>query len=676
MSMLRRFIARFGWLAVLLFTFGFVGQAIGTEVPPVAAVGATEFRGYPVWEVEITVGTSIPGFLGYVVDQDGARGEGGFVWEGKNYTVTSVLAAPNGEDRDKSHISLYVWPGLPQESNRLFLQVGDLRLNLADGRVAGQHFFWPGVDLNWSMGDTVDLSIWEYPRHFEPRAFDGRGNNVAYPTWGAADTTLLRKTGVTSYADGVSEMTVSRPNPRTISNHVLHQGRSVLNSRGSSDMVWQWGQFIDHDITLSLDNPDEPIPVTVPRGDVFFDPGRTGQAFIQASRSESDPRTGTGPENPRRQINVLTAFVDGSGVYGSDSRRAYALRTNDGTGRLRTSFRGLMLPFNQHALENEGGSHRSDLFVAGDVRVNEQIGLISVHTLFVREHNRLAEELADRDPGLSGEDIYQIARKIVGAEIQAVTYNEFLPQLLGSDTLDPYTGYDPTVDPTIASEFSAAAYRVGHTLLSPKLLLVDDEGQRIQQSLAESFFTPAFIRDNGISMVLRGLAGQKAQEVDSKVISEVRNFLLRGPMGPRFDLVSLNIQRGRDHGLADFNTVKQAYGLDPVESFADISSDADVQSALRSVYGDISDLDLWVTALAEDHVPGTSVGETLQAIIADQFRRLRDGDRLWFENDPYFLAHPTLMEELRSVTLADIIRRNTPIDNEISNNVFTAPDTG
>jgi len=335
-----------------------------------------------------------------------------------------------------------------------------------------------------------------------------------------------------------------------------------------------------------------------------------------------------------------------------------------------------VLPCNQHALENEGGRNRQDLFVGGDVRVNEQIGLMSMHTLFVREHNRLAEELADTDPGLSGEDIYQIARKIVGAEIQAITYNEFLPQLLGSDALGPYTGYDPTVDPTIASEFSAAAYRVGHTLLSPKLLLVDDEGQRIQQSLPESFFTPAFIRDNGISMVLRGLAGQKAQEVDSKVIDEVRNFLLRGPMGPRFDLVSLNIQRGRDHGLADFNTVRQAYGLDPVESFADISSDADVQSALRFVYGDVSDLDLWVAAVAEDHVPGASVGETLQAIIGDQFRRLRDGDRHWYENDPYLLAHPTLLEELRTVTLADIIRRNTPINNEIPNNVFIATDVG
>jgi len=254
--MLRWFWNAGPWVVgVLLFTLGFVGQAMGTTSPGVVPVGEAEFRVNPVWEVEMTVGNH-SGFLGHVVDQDGAGGEGDFVWEGQNYMVTSVLAAPNREDRDRIDVSLYVWPGLPPKSSHLFLQVGDLRLNLADGRVVGQHFFWQGVGLNWRMGDTVVLSLWEYPRHFEPRAFDGRGNNLAYPTWGMAGATLLRKTGVTSYADGVSELTLSRPNPRTVSNHVLRQGRSVLNSRWSSDTVWQWVQLIAHAATLSLDNPE------------------------------------------------------------------------------------------------------------------------------------------------------------------------------------------------------------------------------------------------------------------------------------------------------------------------------------------------------------------------------------------------------------------------------------
>ena len=136
-------------------------------------------------------------------------------------------------------------------------------------------------------------------------------------------------------------------------------------------------------------------------------------------------------------------------------------------GRLKTSHEGRLLPFNEQGLENEGGRDLESLFVAGDVRANEQIGLIAMHTLFVREHNRLADIIADQDPDLSGDEIYQLARKIVGAQNQAVTFNEFLPLLLGPDAIGAYTGYDPSVDPAIASEFSAAAFRVGHTMLSP-----------------------------------------------------------------------------------------------------------------------------------------------------------------------------------------------------------------
>ena len=391
---------------------------------------------------------------------------------------------------------------------------------------------------------------------------------------------------------------------------------------------------------------------------------------IGFNRSAYDPSTGTGRLNPRRQTNATTAFIDASHIYGSQESRALALRAGDGTGRLATSRGGRFLPFNTQGLPNEGGADLTGLFVAGDVRANEQIGLIAMHTLFVREHNRLAGIIADQDPDLSGDEIYQLARRIVAAQNQAITYNEFLPLLLGADAIGEYRGYDPSVDPSIAGEFSAAAFRVGHTMLSPDLLLVGADGRQERVSLAASFFNPTTVVEGGISAILRGLAAQPAKRVDPQVIDEVRNMLLKGPGGPVFDLAALNIQRGRDHGVGDYNTVRRAYGLTPVDSIAEISSDPEVERSLRLAYDDIADLDLWVAALAEDHVEGAMVGETLQTIIADQFRRLRDGDRLWFENDPYFLANPTLLDEIRSTTLADIIRRNTPISDEIQDNAF------
>ena len=598
----------------------------------------------------------------------GPLSDSGFSWRGATYRVLGVFVARSQSDPEASYVSIHFESGLPVESRDLQLWIGGSGLNLVDGDLGDGDFFWSDVDLDWSVGETLTLGLREFPAQLEHRTVDGRENNFRHGSRGMAGTAQL-KLAPSSYTDGISTPASSRPNARSVSNLVSSQQESVPNSVGASDYVWQWGQFLDHDIVLSPDNPAEPLPTPVRLGDRVFDPGRTGRGVIILNRSASDPDTGTDADNPRRQTNATTAFVDASQVYGPEASRALALRTNDGTGRMKTSHEGRLLPFNEQGLANDGGSDLESLFVAGDVRANEQIGLTAMHTLFVREHNRLVDIVADQDPDLSSDEIYQLARKIVGAQNQAITFNEFLPVLLGPDAIGPYTGYDPSVDPTIASEFSAAAFRVGHTMLSPTLLLIDINGQQQQVSLARSFFNPTFVVEHDISAILRGLAAQLAQQVNTLIIDEVRNLLIKEPDGPAFDLAALNIQRGRDHGVGDYNTVRRAYGLDPVETIADISSDPRLRRALRRAY-DIHNLDLWVAALAEDHVPGAMVGETLQTIIADQFRRIRDGDRFWFENDPYFLANPDLLNEVRNTTLADIIRRNTPIGDEIQENVF------
>ena len=205
---------------------------------------------------------------------------------------------------------------------------------------------------------------------------------------------------------------------------------------------------------------------------------------------------------------------------------------------------------------------------------------------------------------------------------------------------------------------------------SPMLLRIDADGEQHEHSLAEAFFTPSLVTEHGISGFLRGLAGQVAQEVDAKLVDQIRNLLFGASGGPGRDLASLNIQRGRDHGVPSYNDVRGAYGLAPVTTFADISSDPVVQEELRQAYGDVDLIDLWPGGLAEDHVPGAIVGKTFRTIIADQFRRLRDGDRFWYENDSYFLANPDLLKQVRGTTLADIIRRNTEIGDELPDVVF------
>jgi len=502
----------------------------------------------------------------------------------------------------------------------------------------------------------------------EARSIDGGGNNVANPSWGSAGSNLMRMLSV-DYADGISAPAgASRPSARAVSNSLANQIGDAYAYGKESDFAWQWGQFVDHDIDLAeIDEPKDPFNIPVPLGDPFFDRFSTGTEVIELNRTAWDPSTGTDASNPRQHPNFITAFIDASNVYGSDQARANTLRLLDTTGKLRTSA-GDFPPFNTFGLPNAGGPYTT-LFVAGDVRANEQVALTAMHTLFIREHNRLCDEMALADPQLSGEELYQRARAIVGALMQVVTYNEFLPVVLGPGTLPAYTGYDPQVDPSVGNAFATAAYRMGHSMLPTHLLRLGPNNKTStwgNLKLRDAFFLPAVLTDQGgLEPLLRGLAWQTMQRIDVRMVDDVRNFLF-GPINFGFDLASLNIQRGRDHGLPSYNQARVDMGLPAKTQFVDISSEPVVSIKLGEVYGTVDAIDMWIGGLAEDPILGSLLGELNQAIMVDQFTRLRDGDRFWYQN----VFTGDLLAELEATTLADVIRRNTTIGAELSDDVF------
>ncbi len=361
-------------------------------------------------------------------------------------------------------------------------------------------------------------------------------------------------------------------------------------------------------------------------------------------------------------------------IYGSDDERASALREGSNSPFLATS-PGDFLPFNTGELTNANGPvpDPSSLFLAGDIRANEQVGLTAMHTLFVREHNRIARQLQQENPEASAETLFQRARRLVVAQIQIITFNEHLPALVGSNAIPPYRGYDPSVNPTIYNEFSAAAYRLGHSMVNDQILRIGADGQSIEAgplTLAQAFFSaPQILQsDTAFESVLRGLAAQEHQAIDVKVIHTLRNLLFGAPGSGGLDLTALNIQRGRDHGLPSYNDMRATMGLLPVSSFEEITDDIDLQQSLRDAYGDVSKVDLWIGGLAETPLSdqGSQLGELFQAIIVKQFTDLRDGDRFWYEN---YLSENEL-DRVRDVTLARIIRNNTAIGNELPDNVF------
>ena len=501
----------------------------------------------------------------------------------------------------------------------------------------------------------------------EYRTADGDGNNRTAPDWGAAEVPFLRSIEP-AYQDGYLEPVEGLASARQISERLCAQDDPIANELRATDYVWQWGQFLDHDLTETpLADPAESFPIVVPAGDPWFDPYGTGSQLIGMSRSAYVNDV----HGVRHQVNAITAFIDASNVYGSDDERAHALRTNDGTGKLKSSdsAHGPLLPYNVEGFPNAGGNGAS-LFFAGDVRANEQAGLTAMHTLFLREHNYWADRIHRQDSRLNGEEIYQMARVIVGAEMQAITYREFLPVLLGRGAIPRYQGYREEVNPGISNLFASSAYRFGHSMLSENLLRIEANGESAdvgQLPLAQAFFNPTILPETGIDTLLRGLGSQQAQRVDTRIVSDVRNFLFGPPGAGGFDLAALNIQRGRDHGLPDFSTVRGAFGLSPLDGFDDMNTiDLWMSGDFEDLYESPDKIDAWTGFLSEAHVDGALVGETLQAVLVDQFARLRDGDRFWYQS----YLRPSLRTLVEKQTLAVIIRRNTGIGHELQDNVF------
>ena len=434
------------------------------------------------------------------------------------------------------------------------------------------------------------------------RAIDGSSNNADQ---GKTNTQLIRLFDP-AFKDGISvprggDFNKSKlPNPRTISNIVVDQVNSVPNFLNASDWLWQWGQVLDHDFALNeASNEELPekkdfTPIVVPDGDPSF-PDGTELPFIRVPAAEG---TGTG-KIPRQINNQITAFIDGSLVYGSDEERAEFLRDLDsGKGLLKTTVGDngeILLPLNPVGTPDEqpnatGGGVLGDFqFVAGDIRVNEQSGLTAAHNLLVREHNRVALDLYERlEAGetllsdkfnkftyeflsensdssteeIKDEFLYESARKVIGAKIQIISYQEFLPLLIGETLLENYKGFDAGVSPQISVEFANAAFRLGHTLLNDQLRRVDDNGIT-ETSLVENFFNPEDIQENGIDPLLTGLIFQGAQEVDNQIVDGVREFLFPAGTGG-LDLATVNIARGREVGIPSYTEV---YLIDLMVSF-------------------------------------------------------------------------------------------------------------
>ena len=470
----------------------------------------------------------------------------------------------------------------------------------------------------------------------EFRSIDGSGNNLAHGQENAVGSDFSR-IGPANFTDHVGAMATNAPNARTISNEVVAGSGDVANAEGLSGMMYAWGQFVDHDLDLMKSDGKTHIDIAIPTGDPNL-----GATTISMTRTVIDSATGHDGK-PAAAINNVTGWLDASQVYGSDAATAASLRSAD--GHMLTSA-GNNLP-----IANGG-------FAAGDARVGENPDLTAVQTLFLREHNRQVDLLAKAHPDWSGDHLYQQARAIVTAEVEHVTYSEFLPHLLGKGAITPYHGYNANVDASLSEEFAGAAFRFGHSIVSANLQKISENGSDTGAalSLKDAFFQdPAgFAADGGAAGLLRHLSGDLSNALDVHIVDDLRNFLDVPPVA--MDLAAINIQRGRDLGLGTLNQTREALHLKAYTDFNQITSDASTAAALKLAYGSVDKIDLWTGGLAENHVGGGMVGQTFNLIISHQFENLRDGDRLWYENQGF---DQQALDSINHTTLSDLILLDT-----------------
>ncbi|XP_037069335.1 chorion peroxidase-like [Pollicipes pollicipes] len=475
-----------------------------------------------------------------------------------------------------------------------------------------------------------------------------------------------------------------------------------------SMLLMQFGQFLDHDVTHTpmIETDDgvkisccrygvkvregeihsECYPIEMPPNDPFYAP--FGERCMELVRSVYAPRPSC-YMGPREQMNQITAYVDASNVYGSSEHEAEELREHSG-GLLKSR------PVHGHPYLPADSFTCKDVkmpewtcFKAGDERVNEQVDLVVMHTLWMREHNRLARALHAVNPRWDDERLFQEARRIVAAEMQHITYNEFLPIVIGrrhmqkTKLLSPLksgftNNYDPEISAGITNEFSTAAFRMGHTLIPDNIISMTQFGSKEKVTpLHRTQFTPFDLyRRDAFSGLLRGLLEMPSMKFDNAFSKELLGHLFQfeGLFG--MDLIALNIQRGRDHGIPPYNKLREICGLKKATTWSDFASEIDSQtlSKFALLYKSVDDVDLFIGGVSERPVDDALVGPTFRCIITDQFARQKAGDRYFYEEGGQTGSF-TLdqLAELRKTRLSRIICDNEEI-GWVQPNAMLNPD--
>ncbi|XP_063910993.1 dual oxidase isoform X1 [Zophobas morio] len=521
----------------------------------------------------------------------------------------------------------------------------------------------------------------------EKQRYDGWFNNLAHPDWGSVESHLIRR-APSAYSDGVYMLAgQNRPSPRKLS-RLFMRGLDGLGSMSNrTALLAFFGQMVTSEVVMASESgcPIEMHHIEIEKCDDVYDKECRGDKYIPFHRAGYDRKTGQSPNSPREQLNQVSSWIDGSFIYSTSEPWVNTMRSfrngtflTDASGKMpvRNSMRVPL--FNNPVPHVMKMLSTERLFLLGDPRTNQNPALLTISILFFRWHNVVAERVQKEHPDWSDEDVFQRTRRIVVATLQNIIAYEYIPAFLGQ-ALPEYTGYKQDVHPGITHVFQSAAFRFGHSLIPPGLFRRDGECNYEEAPMglrlcATWWDSNDVLVSHSLEKLLMGMTSQLGEREDSVLCSDVRDKLF-GPMEfSRRDLGALNIMRGRDNGLPDYNTVRSYYNLPKIEKWTDINpklfeEKPELLRALVSVYSNnLNNVDVYVGGMLESY---GSPGELFTTVIKEQFARLRDADRFWFENEANGIFTKEEIEIIRKITLWDVIVNSTDIQpHYIQKNVF------
>jgi peroxidase len=370
------------------------------------------------------------------------------------------------------------------------------------------------------------------------------------------------------------------------------------------------------------------LPITISKNDPFYSQHEIKCMGLVRSYLISN--------NPNQleigeQVNTVTSFLDHSNIYGSSQKIARRVRSFNG-GRLKTNLRNI--------LHMENGNYFS-----GDERVVQTPFIAIWHSLFVRNHNNLADKLAVLNRHWDGNQVFNEARRINIAIYQKIVYSEWLPAFLGVQYAKRYenSSYDSNLDPSTLNEFSSAAFRFMHSFIGSDFEILNKNFDAVRVNVSDAI-SNAKLLENTFDGVLRGLMNQKIN-IDG-YSNEVLNKLYKNDKDVGMDLLSIDILRGRDHGIAPYIKYRDLCNMKSnIKVFDDlrpyIPDEAITQ--LRKTYKSVLDIDLIVGGALESIFPNATdddslgfFGPTFQCIIDEEFRRLKAGDSHFYSHEGNF----------------------------------------